>query len=320
MIVNIYENTPKPLPIEDDDKEAVIEPLTVTENGEYTAPEGVDGYNPVNVNVQSGGGDTRLKELIEGTLTELYDADITSVTTSAFRSKSSLVEVNLPNVEQVGMNAFDGCKNLKTVNCPKITRVNHSSFNRCSALESIDFPYLKSLDSYSFAACNNVETINLPSVTYIGNDNGLGGKVEHLVLPKVDTLRSSAVSRYFGFSLDLPVIAKISEASSIAAFGLKALILRNTDTMVTLVSSGLLSPLHITGTVNSTYNPNGDKDGYIYVPRMFLSDEDETKDYRRATNWTAYGADRFRAIEDWTVDGTVNGEMDWEKIKGGATA
>ena len=30
---------------------AVIEPLTITENGEYTAPEGINGYNPINVNV-----------------------------------------------------------------------------------------------------------------------------------------------------------------------------------------------------------------------------------------------------------------------------
>ena len=29
----------------------VIHPLTVTQNGQYNAPEGVDGYNPVNVNV-----------------------------------------------------------------------------------------------------------------------------------------------------------------------------------------------------------------------------------------------------------------------------
>ena len=38
--------------------------------------------------------------------------------------------------------------------------------------------------------------------------------------------------------------------------------------------------------------------GYIYVPRALLSDDDETKDYRRATNWSVF-ADRFRAIEDY---------------------
>jgi hypothetical protein len=32
-------------------KPPVVEPITITENGEFTAPEGVDGYNPVNVEV-----------------------------------------------------------------------------------------------------------------------------------------------------------------------------------------------------------------------------------------------------------------------------
>lgn len=34
----------------------VIEALSVTENGTYTAPSGVDGYSPVTVNVSGGGG------------------------------------------------------------------------------------------------------------------------------------------------------------------------------------------------------------------------------------------------------------------------
>lgn len=32
----------------------VIEPKTITENGTYSAPEGVDGYNPINVRVSGG--------------------------------------------------------------------------------------------------------------------------------------------------------------------------------------------------------------------------------------------------------------------------
>lgn len=34
-------------------KSPVIEPLTITSNGEYTAPTGVDGYNPITVSVSS---------------------------------------------------------------------------------------------------------------------------------------------------------------------------------------------------------------------------------------------------------------------------
>jgi hypothetical protein len=70
---------------------------------------------------------------------------------------------------------------------------------------------------------------------------------------------------------------------------------------------------HILGIVDATYNPNGDKDGYFYVPRALLSDDDAKKDYRRATNWSNF-ATQFRALEDYTVDGTTTGELDPNKI------
>ena len=34
----------------------VVEEITITENGVYTAPSGIDGYSPITVNVPSGGG------------------------------------------------------------------------------------------------------------------------------------------------------------------------------------------------------------------------------------------------------------------------
>lgn len=38
--------------------EPVIQPLEVTANGVYNVPAGVDGYNPVSVNVSGSGGET----------------------------------------------------------------------------------------------------------------------------------------------------------------------------------------------------------------------------------------------------------------------
>lgn len=38
--------------------EPIIEPLSVTENGTYTAPDGVHGYSPVTVNVPTGTTET----------------------------------------------------------------------------------------------------------------------------------------------------------------------------------------------------------------------------------------------------------------------
>ena len=40
-----------------DAKQPVIEPLEITENGTYTAGDGVDGYSPITVNVAGSGGD-----------------------------------------------------------------------------------------------------------------------------------------------------------------------------------------------------------------------------------------------------------------------
>ena len=46
--------------------EPVIEALTVTENGTYTAPSGVHGYNPVTVNVAASGGNVSIDGLPVG--------------------------------------------------------------------------------------------------------------------------------------------------------------------------------------------------------------------------------------------------------------
>ena len=52
----------------------VIESLEITENGTYTAPEGVDGYSPVTVNVPSS-GDADEFEIEEPVYIYFYDYD-----------------------------------------------------------------------------------------------------------------------------------------------------------------------------------------------------------------------------------------------------
>lgn len=52
---------------------------------------------------------------------------------------------------------------------------------------------------------------------------------------------------------------------------------------------------------NST--PIASGTGYIYVPSALI------EQYKAATNWSTYAA-QFRALEDYTVDGTVTGELD----------
>ena len=83
-----------------------------------------------------------------------------------------------------------------------------------------------------------------------------------------------------------PNVTTIGVSAFESCLGLTALILRS-NTICVLNNS-------------NAFDSSGVSGGkcYIYVPRALLSDDDETKDYRRATNWARY-AKQFRAIEDY---------------------
>ena len=56
-----------------------------------------------------------------------------------------------------------------------------------------------------------------------------------------------------------------------------------------------------------TNTPIASGTGYIYVPSALIDE------YKAATNWVTYAA-QFRALEDYTVDGTTTGELDESKV------
>ena len=261
--------------------EPIIQPLEVTENGTYTAPDGVNGYSPVSVNVpipdgyivpsgelevtENGthnvtkyayvsvnvptGGSEDLDKMLSNTMTTL-NSNATSVRQYAFRGATGLASVNLPKATSIATNSFYGCTKLTDVNMPLVKTIASNAFNGCSIIPSIVLPSLTKGDSYIFRYCYLLKTIDLPVITNI-------------------------VATMFGDCRRLT-----------------ALILRS-PTMCTLAdTSAFTNCNHLTGTVNSTYNPNGDKDCYIYVPSALV------EEYKAATNWSTY-ASQFRAIEDY---------------------
>lgn len=111
--------------------------------------------------------------------------------------------------------------------------------------------------------------------------------------------------------LDLPSVTSINKCAFSNCAALTKLILRS-NTLCTLKDTNAFwyTPIaRYTSIYNDTSHPNG----HIYVPRALLSDDDATMDYRRATNWTSLSS-KFRALEDYTVDGTTTGELDSTKI------
>lgn len=176
--------------------------------------------------------------------------------------------------------------NLQTVALPNSTSIGYNSFGQCSKLEILYAPKVIDIGEYAFKGCVNLAEINLPMTVTIGVD--------------------SFANCYSLETVDLSSVASISNGSFGRCYSLKNVILRSESLCALDDVSAFFGCNHIEGTVNSTYNPDGLKDGYIYVPKSLIGD------YKTATNWSTF-ASQFRALEDYTVDGTVTGELDEEK-------
>lgn len=179
--------------------EPVIESLSVTENGTYTAPSGVDGYSPVTVNVPGitpsgtysitsngiydivsfasvdvnvsggGGGDHDAEDgLITRAISGAYEnSRVTSIGSYAFDNCTSLTTASFPNVTLIGGNAFSGCTRLTTVSFPNAALISGSAFYNCTSLTTANFPNVASISGNAFRSCTSLTTASFPNVKSI---------------------------------------------------------------------------------------------------------------------------------------------------------
>ena len=136
-------------------------------------------------------------------------------------------------------------------------------FYGCYKLRTANFPLATSISAYAFQNCNSLVTANFPKMSYIGS---------------------------YAF---------------LYCYSLTKVIIGTTQVGVSTLSSknAFNNCYHILGTVNATYNPNGDKDGFIYVNASLVAQ------YRTATNWTTYASQIMPWVatidELASIDGTL---------------
>ena len=110
-------------------------------------------------------------------------------------------------------------------------------------------------------------------------------------IPQINTSNATYMPNMFQYCQSLKTIdithmntnsnsASNSFASS--CYSLTKLIIRNMPSIPTLNSNAFNNCYHFTGTTNETYNPQGLKDGRIYVP------DDKVDALKTATNWSTY--------------------------------
>ena len=119
--------------------------LTVTENGTYNVPSGVDGFNPVTVNVSGGGGSDLLEKVIS------RSRELTEITVNC----------------DIGAYALANCQNLKKITTTEGCKmIDGKAIYNCSALTTFDFGTgITNIQSNAFNGAGKLETIIVRATT-----------------------------------------------------------------------------------------------------------------------------------------------------------
>lgn len=229
--------------------------------------------------------------------------------------------IYLPNVTRVdrySLQRFNTDFSLRTV-LPNLQTLNGPGIFRYSALSAIDStsittasaPPVRDNWTHTFSSMPNLKYIYLPNIEPVTGDfrymTDGSSNIEYIVAPKayaeflpcscaklkfVDIFGGNLISNY-RFRYD------VGENNVLRHF-----VLRKSSSIVSMPN------LPTQGQNPTTGYPEGAVLN-IYVPRSLVSQ------YESATNWStilAQGRIDFKALEDYTVDGTITGEFNYDLI------
>lgn len=158
-----------------------------------------------------------------------------------------------------------------------------------SIIKFDDTENVTSMD-YMFAKCTSLTTIPLLNTSKVDHIDHMFSNCENLItIPflEVDINKLLFMSGMFSecyklYKIDIRKLAYNNSQFAYNCHSLKTLIIRNMDTIIPLQSNSFSNCYHFYGTVNATYNPDGLKDGRIYVP------DDKVESLKTATNWSVF--------------------------------
>lgn len=194
----------------------------------------------------------------------------------------SLLELSDTTAESIRASAFQ-YGNLEKIEMTNVKTVNSNGIYEMPNLKEISLPELLTVKNSGITRCPNVKSINFPKLQTIENQ----GFSMMKGLKQIDTSNLDSIGRY-AFTTCLVLKVLILRKSTVCT-------LQNTDAF------------------HNTPFANGGIGGVVLVPSALV----ET--YKTATNWSTlygYGTCEFLPLEEYTVDGTTTGEIDWDKLNG----
>ena len=236
-----------------------------------------------------------LERSIEGSYT---NNTVESVGTYGFGFADKLTEVQLPAATSVGESAFQGCSALREVQLPAATHIGSYAFYSLALVE-ICLPAVTTVGASVFGSCKSLAEVDMPELTEC--TDALGGvfsgctSLTRVKFPKLKTV----INAMFGNCTSLEEVDLTAAETMQNAFAscknLRRLIIRNEAKVCSASASNAVSNIPIASGC------------YVYVPASMIDS------YKAASYWKNYPS-AFRALEDYTVDGTVTGELDETKI------
>ena len=194
-------------------------------------------------------------ELVDGSVTEFTNEEVTSISNYTFAGCSLLQSVNIPNCTIINTSAFEGCTSLQSVNFPACTSMRSWVFQNCTSLQSITLPACTNISSYAFRDCTSLQSVNLPVCTSI---NGW-------VFQNCTSLQS----------VSFPACTSIGSGAFSGCTSLMSLTLGCSSVAKLCTSDAFTS----TPMIYSTYTGSF---GSIYVPFSLVDA------YKTAANWSRY--------------------------------
>ena len=195
---------------------------------------------------------------------------VTSIGDEAFYRCYSLVDISLPQVTNIPSGTFYYCESLINVSLPQVKSIGTNAFYHCNSLINISLPQVTSISSYAFHYCSSLKSITAPLVEELKSYAFYGCGLESCSFPNLLGIRDKCFYNNYNLrELDLPNIKYIGSYAFSNCYSLIKVFIGNECVLSS--TNAFNNCYHILGTKNTTYNPEGLKDGYIYVPASLLA-------------------------------------------------
>lgn len=271
---------------------AVINPLSVSANGTYSAPEGVDGYNPVEVAVPMPSGtysigangdyDIAAYASVAVSVPGIVPSGTSNITANGVYDVTNYASasVNVGGTDtrfaETVMGTISG-----TVEDSTITALRANAFYQCNRITEISFPNVTAVGGSAFDTCTSISNVSLPNALNVGGYAFYNCvKITGIFLPKVSTINKNAFYQCTELeTVSLPMATTISPSAFMYCSNLLSFYLMGSS-IATLNNKNVFSGTPLSDYTTST----GGVYGSIYVPSSLYNT------YIAANNWSLYAA------------------------------